>query len=287
MLTIESVTKRYRSGVVAVNSLSLTLGPGIVGLLGPNGAGKSTLMHMIVTLTRPTSGRILFQGIDIHRQPDAVRSHLGYLPQDFGVYENITAFEFVSYLAGLKGVHSRTTIMNVLESVNLHASAHRLVKTFSGGMRQRLGIAQALVNEPQLLIVDEPTSGLDPEERIRFRMLISSLAQTSLVILSTHIVSDVEAIAGTIALLNKGELLASGSPESIIGTAAGNVWEAVIPSGEFGNRKKPLRISSAVQKPDGMHVRFVGPGDLLPGAHPVEPGLEDAFLFLLDGAQPS
>ena len=280
MLTIETVTKRYRSGTVAIDNLSFSCGNGIVGLLGPNGAGKSTLMHMIVTLTKPTSGRILFQGRDIRREPDFVRARLGYLPQDFGVYESVTAFEFVSYLGGLKGVRTRGKVMEVLEAVNLHASAHRQVKTFSGGMRQRLGIAQALVNDPELLIVDEPTSGLDPEERIRFRTLVTTLAQTSLVILSTHIVSDVAAVAGTIALLKKGKLLDCKPPEEIIVSAAGHVWEAVIPSAEFNHQKSLVRISSAVQKPDGMHIRFVGAGASIPGAVSVEPDLEDAFLFL-------
>ncbi len=283
MLAIESVTKRYRSGTVAIDSLSVRFDPGIVGLLGPNGAGKTTLMQMIVTLTRPSSGRILFQGKDVHREPEFVRERLGYLPQDFGVYEGISAFEFVSYLGGLKGIRSRTRIMEVLEAVNLHASAHRQVKTFSGGMRQRLGIAQALVNNPELLIVDEPTSGLDPEERIRFRTLVSTLAQSSLVILSTHIVSDVAAIAGTIAILNKGKLVDCTTPEAIIRSAFGAVWEAVIPSGEFNREKTRLRISSAVQKPDGMHVRYVGSGTALPNAVAVEPDLEDAFLHLTGG----
>lgn len=283
MLAIESVTKRYRSGIVAIDNLSVDFGAGIVGLLGPNGAGKTTLMQMIVTLTRPSSGRILFQGKDVHREPDFVRERLGYLPQDFGVYEGITAMEFVSYLAGLKGIRSRARIMEVLEAVNLHASAHRQVKTFSGGMKQRLGIAQALVNEPELLIVDEPTSGLDPEERIRFRTIVSTLAQSSLVILSTHIVSDVAAIAGSIAILKKGKLVDCNTPEAIIRSASGAVWEAVIPSGEFNQEKSRLRISSAVQKPDGMHIRYVGTGDALSHAVAVEPDLEDAFLYLTGG----
>ncbi len=280
MLSIESVTKRYRSGTVAIDDLSFNCGPGIVGLLGPNGAGKSTLMQMIVTLTRPTSGRILFQGRDVRKDPDYVRGRLGYLPQDFGAYENVTAFEFVSYLGGLKGVRTRAKTMEVLEAVNLHASAHRQVKTFSGGMKQRLGIAQALVNDPELLIVDEPTAGLDPEERIRFRTLISTLAQTSLVILSTHIVSDVAAIAGSIAVLIRGRLLDCKPPEELIASAAGHVWEAVIPSTEYDRYKTRARISAAVQKPDGMHIRFVGEGGSIPGARSVEPDLEDAFLYL-------
>ncbi|RPH37634.1 ABC transporter ATP-binding protein [bacterium] len=286
-LIFESVTKRYRSGIKAVNDVSLRFGPGIVGLLGPNGAGKTTLMQMVATRTRPTSGRILFQGRDIGRDPDFVRSRLGYLPQDFGVYDSVTAFEFISFLGGLKGVRKKGRVMEVLEAVNLHTVAHRQVRTFSGGMKQRLGIAQALVNDPELLIVDEPTAGLDPEERVRFRTLLTSLGRSALVILSTHIVSDVEAIAGTIALLQKGRILKSGSPEELLAAAAGQVWEAVLPSHEFERQRSSLRISSAAQRPDGVHVRLVGDGAGIIGATCAEPNLEDAYILLTGGAQPS
>lgn len=287
VLSLESVSKRYRSGVVAVNGVSLSLGPGIVGLLGPNGAGKTTLMQMVATLTRPTSGRILFQGHDVAREPDFVRSRLGYLPQDFGVYDNVTAFEFISFLGGLKGVRNRGRAMELLEAVNLHTVAHRQVGTFSGGMKQRLGIAQALMNAPELLIVDEPTAGLDPEERVRFRTLLTSLGQKALVILSTHIVSDVAAVAGTIALLQKGRILKCGSPEDLLAAAAGQVWEAVIPSQEFERRRPSLRISSAAQRPDGVHVRLVGSAADFRSAIPVEPDLEDAYILLTGGTDPS
>jgi ABC-2 type transport system ATP-binding protein len=280
VLKIESVSKRYRSGTVAIDDVSLDCSAGVVGLLGPNGAGKTTLMQMIVTLTRPTSGQIFFLGRDIHREPDFVRSRLGYLPQDFGVYESATAFELVSYLGGLKGIRSRSKVMEVLEAVNLHAVAHTPVRTFSGGMKQRLGIAQALVNDPELLIVDEPTAGLDPEERIRFRTLLTSLGRNSLVILSTHIVSDLAAVAGRIAVLQKGRLLSIGTPEEILSKASGQVWETVINSVEFEEQRSKLRISSAVQKADGVHVRFVGSDGASLGAAAVEPELEDAYLLI-------
>jgi ABC-type multidrug transport system ATPase subunit len=287
MLNIESVTKRYRSGTIAIDNISFECSAGVVGLLGPNGAGKTTLMQMIVTLTRPTSGRILFLGRDIQREPDFVRSRLGFLPQDFGVYESATAFEFLSYLGGLKGIRSRQKVMEVLEAVNLHATAHMMVKTFSGGMKQRLGIAQALVNDPELLIVDEPTAGLDPEERIRFRNLLTTLGRNSLVILSTHIVSDLAAVAGRIAVVKKGKLITIGTPEEILSSAFGKVWEIVISSAEFEYQKSKLRISSAVQKADGVHVRFVGSEGTPLGASAVEPELEDAYLLLTDKAIPS
>jgi ABC-type multidrug transport system ATPase subunit len=244
-------------------------------------------MQMIVTLTRPTSGRILFLGRDIQREPDFVRSRLGFLPQDFGVYESATAFEFLSYLGGLKGIRSRQKVLEVLEAVNLHATAHMMVKTFSGGMKQRLGIAQALVNDPELLIVDEPTAGLDPEERIRFRNLLTTLGRNSLVILSTHIVSDLAAVAGRIAVVKKGKLITIGTPEEILSSAFGKVWEIVISSAEFEYQKSKLRISSAVQKADGVHVRFVGSEGTPLGASAVEPELEDAYLLLTDKAIPS
>jgi ABC-2 type transport system ATP-binding protein len=282
MLKIESISKRYRSGTTAIDNLSLECSEGIVGLLGPNGAGKTTLMQMIVTLTRPTTGRILFHGRDTRLDPNFIRSHLGYLPQDFGVYESATAFEFLSYLGGLKGISSRQKVMDTLEAVNLHGSAHLMVKTFSGGMKQRLGIAQALVNDPALLIVDEPTVGLDPEERIRFRNLLTTLGRNALVILSTHIVSDLAAVAGRIAILNQGKLIMIATPEEILASASGKTWELVVNSAEFECQKSALRISSAVQKADGLHIRFVGSENIPRGAQAVEPELEDAYLLLTD-----
>ncbi len=283
-LVFDTVTKQYRSGTVAVKDVSLRLDSGIIGLLGPNGAGKTTLMQMVATLTRPTAGRIVFQGHDVNRDPDLVRSRLGYLPQDFGVYDNVTAFEFISFLGGLKGVRKKGRVMEMLEAVNLHTVAHRPVRTFSGGMKQRLGIAQALVNDPELLIVDEPTSGLDPEERIHFRTLLTSLGRSALVILSTHIVSDVAAIAGTIVLLQRGKILKCGPPEELLADAAGRVWEAVLPSHEFARRRSSLRISSAVQRPDGIHLRLVGTSAGIDGATCVEPDLEDAYILLTGAA---
>lgn len=280
MLVIESVSKKYRSGTVAIDNVSFECGPGVVGLLGPNGAGKTTLLRMIVTLTQPSSGRILFQGRDIRHEPDFVRSRLGFLPQDFGVYESATAFEFVSYLGGLKGIRSSGKVMEVLEAVNLHGMAYSPIRTFSGGMKQRLGIAQALVNDPELLIVDEPTSGLDPEERMRFRTLLTTLGQTSLVILSTHIVSDLTAVAGRIAILQKGKLRTIASPEEILSLASGHVWQTVMNSAEFERQRSRLRISSAVQKSDGVHVRFVGSDGVSLEGTAVEPELEDAYLLI-------
>ncbi|HUL77620.1 MAG TPA: ABC transporter ATP-binding protein [Vicinamibacteria bacterium] len=288
MLRIERVTKRWRGGKTAVEDFTLEVPAGVLGLLGPNGAGKTTLMQMIATLTRPTSGRVLFQGRDVARAPEAIRERLGYLPQDFGVYDNLTAFEFLDYVARLKGVRSRARVEGLLESVNLHTVARRNVGTFSGGMRQRLGIAQALLADPELLIVDEPTAGLDPEERVRFRSLLSELGLGRLVILSTHIVSDVESIATHVAVMRAGRLAAFGTAEQLLREARGSAWEATLASEDLAARRSALVLSSAVRHADGVHVRLVGPAPPVPGARPVEPTLEDAYLFLIrrDAAAP-
>jgi ABC-2 type transport system ATP-binding protein len=283
MLEVESVSKRFRSGNYGVRDFSLSIERGVLGLLGSNGAGKTTLLQMIATISRPTSGRILFQGVDITADPDFLRPKLGYLPQDFGVYDNLTAWEFLSYFAALKGVYSRERIRQMLEMVNLHALANRQVGGFSGGLRQRLGIAQALINDPELLIVDEPTAGLDPEERVRFRNILSDIGFGKLVILSTHIVSDIESIATRIAVMKEGALVSVASPEQILGAACGYVWETVVNSADFDELRRRLKISSAVRKPDGVHRRIVCRRQPAANAALVEPSLEDAFLFCMTG----
>ncbi len=281
MLKIEAVSKQFRAGNFGVRDLSLELKSGVIGLLGPNGAGKTTLMQMLATVTRPTSGRIVFDGVDVVARPNELRRKLGYLPQDFGVYENLTALEFLTYFAALKGVHGKKRVMEMLETVNLHTVAQRALVGFSGGMKQRLGIAQALINDPALVIVDEPTAGLDPEERVRFRNVLSEIGFGKLVILSTHIVSDIESIATEIAVMKEGALLLSAAPENLLRAAIDHVWRAVVSSEEFEKLRTTLKISSAIRKPDGVHIRFVGPE---PGilATSAEPELEDAFLFLMN-----
>jgi ABC-2 type transport system ATP-binding protein len=226
MLRIESVSRRFRSGHYGVRDVSMTVRGGVLGLLGPNGAGKSTLMQMLATVTRPTAGRIFFNDVDIVAKPDTLRHRLGYLPQDFGVYENLTASEFLGYFAALKGVRSKARIQEMLELVNLHHAANRAVGGFSGGMKQRLGIAQALINDPDLVIVDEPTAGLDPEERVRFRNVLAELGEGRLVIFSTHIVSDIESIATSIAIMKGGSLLALATPAALIRETAAASLEA-------------------------------------------------------------
>jgi len=216
VLILENVSERYRAGNYGVRDVSLELTGGVLGLLGPNGAGKTTLMQMIATITRPTAGRILWRGDDLAKNPDALRARLGYLPQDFGVYDNLTPEEFLGYIAALKGVRDRARIAAMLEAVNLHTVARRPVGGFSGGMKQRLGIAQALINEPDLVIVDEPTAGLDPEERVRFRNVLAEVGVGKLVILSTHIVSDVESVATRIAIMRGGAVVALATPEELL-----------------------------------------------------------------------
>jgi len=217
-LAIRTLTKRYRS-VVAVDDFSLTLRPGILGLLGPNGAGKSTLMRMLATVTHPSAGTITLDGTDVVKNPDPLRKTLGYLPQDFGVYPHLNAVEFLEYVAALKGLDRRTArprIEQLLEMVNLTYAKHRALGGYSGGMRQRVGIAQALLNDPKLLIVDEPTTGLDPEERVRFRNTLRDLSGERIIILSTHICSDVETTADDVAIVARGKLLKRGSPASLV-----------------------------------------------------------------------
>jgi ABC-2 type transport system ATP-binding protein len=286
VLEIEKVSKRFKAGNYGVKDFTLSVPNGVLGLLGPNGAGKTTLMQMIATITRPTDGKILFQGTDIIRNPEFLRQRLGYLPQDFGIYENLTAIEFLSYFAALKGIHDQRKIHEMLELVNLHTVAKRSVGGFSGGMKQRLGIAQALINDPELLIVDEPTAGLDPEERVRFRNILTDIGHTKLVILSTHIVSDIESIATEIAIMKNGSLVAFSSPEDLLRFAEGKVWEMVVSSEEFETLRRTLKISSAVRKSDGVHTRVVCTHCPHPKSLPVEPGLEEAFLLSMESNLP-
>ena len=289
-LTIDNLGKQYRAGFWGLRNFSLDLGPGVLGLLGPNGAGKSTLMRILATITRASEGRVLWNGADIAAAPDGLRAVLGYLPQDFGVYPNLSAIEFLEYLAAVKGLDARTTrrrIDELLQVVNLTGAARRPLGGYSGGMRQRVGIAQALLNDPAVLIVDEPTVGLDPEERVRFRNLLSDLSGERIVILSTHIVSDVEAVASDIALIDQGRLLAHASPEALLRAAAGLVWEWVIPSSELPGVRQSYLISGTVRTGDGVRLRVVARQAPAPHAVAVEPTLEDAYLHAVAGSRKS
>ena len=283
-LQIENLSKTYRGNLRALRDFQLQMGPGVLGLLGPNGAGKSTLMRILATITQPSAGRALWNGTDIARNPDALRAVLGYLPQDFGVYPNLSAAEFLEYLAAVKGLgaaSARKRVAELLELVNLAGVARRPLGGFSGGMRQRVGIAQALLNDPKLLIVDEPTAGLDPEERVRFRNLLSELSGERIVLLSTHIVSDVEAVATSIALIAGGRLVAHGAPEALLARVNGKVWEVVLASGELPALRQRHLVSNTAHRSDGVHARVVADTAPAPGARAVEPSLEDAYLAAL------
>lgn len=283
-LTVENLSKTYRGNVQALRNVNFTLQPRVLGLLGPNGAGKSTLMRILATVTRASSGRALWNRADIAREPDAVRGALGYLPQDFGVYPNLSAVEFLEYLAAVKGIPAaaaRRRIAELLVLVNLADAAKRPLGGFSGGMRQRVGIAQALLNDPKLLIVDEPTAGLDPEERVRFRNLLSELAGERIVILSTHIVSDVEAVATDIAILAHGQLLAQGSVEELLAKVRAKTWEVVVPSAQLPALREQCLVSSTAHRSDGVHARVVADSAPSSSARPLEPSLEDAYLAVL------
>ena len=282
MLEIRGLRKIYPGGTVGLEDFSLEMREGVLGLLGPNGAGKSTLMSILATVTRPTAGTFLWNGEDGVRHPLAVRRELGYLPQDFGVYERLTAKEFLHYLGRLKGLAGsdlKRRTSELLELVNLHGAANRRLGGFSGGMRQRIGIAQALLGDPRLVIVDEPTVGLDPEERVRFRNLLSEIAAGRLVILSTHIVSDIEAVGSRIAVLRRGRLVSFSTPEELLRSAAGKVFRAVVDSDRLAEAQKRVPISGLTRRADGVHVRFVGDPSLLAGSQPIEPTLEDAYLL--------
>jgi ABC-2 type transport system ATP-binding protein len=282
-LTIGHVSKRYSGNALALQDFSLELGSGILGLLGPNGAGKTTLMSILSTITKPTAGNVTWNGTDLASDPNAIRSVLGYLPQDFGVYPNLNAIEFLEYLAAVKGLDAATArrrIDELLNLVNLTDVRKRPLGGFSGGMRQRIGIAQALLNDPKLLIVDEPTAGLDPEERVRFRNLLSDLSGDRIVILSTHIVSDVEATATDIALISLGRLVAHAAPEDLLRTVEGKVWEWVVPSSELNAARQQYLISNTVRRSDGVHVRLLA-SEPPAGTDSVAPTLEDAYLYCL------
>jgi ABC-2 type transport system ATP-binding protein len=287
-LTITDLGKQYRTDIWGLKNFSLDIKPGILGLLGPNGAGKSTFMRMLATITKPTQGTILWNDADIVKSPDILRLVLGYLPQDFGLYPNLNAVEFLEYMAAIKGLDAATArkrIDELLLLVNLKDAAKRLLGGYSGGMKQRVGIAQTLLNDPQLLIVDEPTVGLDPEERVRFRNLLSDLSGERIVILSTHIVSDVEATATRIALVHQGKLLCESAPEELLKELEGKVWEWTVSSDDLMVLKQKHIVSGTIRRSDGVQVRVVSAARPDPEAGSASPNLEDAYLYFVGSRQ--
>ncbi|MFY9513875.1 MAG: ABC transporter ATP-binding protein [Rubrivivax sp.] len=285
MLTIEHLTHVYPGGLKALDDVSLDIPAGMFGLLGPNGAGKSSLMRCLATLQIPSGGSLRFGDIDVLADPAALRATLGYLPQDFGVYPRVSAQDMLEHLAVLKGVagrgERRETVEALLQQVNLWDARKRAVAGFSGGMRQRFGIAQALIGNPRLIIVDEPTAGLDPEERHRFNNLLSEIGQNIVVILSTHIVDDVTDLCPRMAILVGGRIVESGTPAGLIAALAGRVWQASVDKSEIEAAKARHDVIATRLRGGRTAIRVLA--DVSPGLgfQPVEAGLEDVYFATL------
>ena len=280
-LSIDRLTKHYKNKI-AVDCVSAALKPGVYGLLGANGAGKTTLMRMLCAILDSTSGEVFLNGKDIIEMGADYRNVLGYLPQDFGYYPGYTAMEFLMYISALKGIPkniAKKRAVELLEEVGLDNVANKKVKTFSGGMKQRVGIAQALLNNPEILILDEPTAGLDPKERVRFRNLLSDYAEDRIVILSTHIVSDIEAIADEVLLMKKGKFALQGSVPELIKKAEGKVWELTVLQEE--TRKWQAKSTAANLRHEGGQVvlRIISDDKPSEMAVPCEAALEDLYLY--------
>jgi len=280
-LSLDRLTKHY-GNKIAVDCVSATLKPGVYGLLGANGAGKTTLMRMLCAILESTSGEVLLNGKEVTAMGADYRNVLGYLPQDFGYYPNYTAMEFLMYISALKGIPKKIALKRskeLLEEVGLSHVANKKVKTFSGGMKQRVGIAQALLNNPDILIFDEPTAGLDPKERVRFRNLLSEYAGDKIVILSTHIVSDIEAIADKVLLMKKGKFVLQGTVQELTEKANGKVWELTVPAKEA--RKWQAKTTVANLRHEGKEVVLRIISDKKPSEEAVscEATLEDLYLY--------
>lgn len=289
MLQIDRLTHVYGNGTRALDGVTLAVPAGMFGLLGPNGAGKSTLMRTIATLQSPTSGSIVFDGIDVVAEPERLRRTLGYLPQDFGVYPRVSAYDMLDHMAVLKGIAGRAerkaTVESLLNQVNLWGVRKKALAGFSGGMRQRFGIAQALIGNPRLIIVDEPTAGLDPEERNRFLNLLGEIGDNVVVILSTHIVEDVADLCPRMAVLAGGRILLEGAPLDLIAATRGRVWQKAIGRSELDTYRGQHRVISTrlFAGRTIIHVLAdVDPGD---GFEPVAGGLEDVYFSTLDTAR--
>ena len=289
MLNIQELNKTYSNGIKALQNISLTIESGIFGLLGPNGAGKSTLMRTLATLQDPDSGLVTLDGIDIFQDPQKARGWLGYLPQDFGVYPNVSAEELLDLLAVFKGFvkprQRREMVAHQLQLVNLSEKRKQKLGTFSGGMRQRFGIAQALLGEPKLVIVDEPMAGLDPSERIRFQNLLAEISEDRVLILSTHIVEDVASLCPQMAILNQGKIVTQGCPLQLMEQLHGKVWMKVMSPTEAGTINEEWTIITARMLQGKRYVRILSDAAPDEGFQWVEPELNDVYFSALSGKQ--
>lgn len=281
-LLLDRLTKHYKSKI-AVDCISATMTSGVYGLLGANGAGKTTLMRMLCGILEPTSGEVHYNGRSIFEMGSAYRNLLGYLPQEFGYYPNYTAQEFLLYISALKGIpryNAKKQLRALLETVGLENVATKKIKTFSGGMKQRLGIAQALLNNPKILVLDEPTAGLDPKERVRLRNILSDLASDKIVLLSTHIVSDIEAIADEVFLMKKGTFILQGSIEELVSYAQGKVWELTVPEHELKKWELKYTVANLHHSNRGdVTLRIISNERPSLEAVPCTATLEDLYLF--------
>ncbi|WP_068619776.1 ABC transporter ATP-binding protein [Paenibacillus tuaregi] len=288
-LELNKLTKRF-SAKTAVEDMNITINSGVYGLLGANGAGKTTLMRMICGVLAPSSGSITLNGADIAEMGEQYRDLLGYLPQNFGYYPDFTAEEFLLYVAALKGIPPRNAKLkanDLLQTVALSDVARKKIRTFSGGMKQRLGIAQSMLNDPRIVVLDEPTAGLDPKERVRFRNLISDLAKDKIIILSTHIVSDVEYIADQILVMKKGRLLMTGTVEELTSSMENCVWNCLVPAREADSWNDKYCISNLKHEGNHLELRIVSKERPLPDAVPVAPTLEDLYLYYFQDESPA
>jgi ABC-2 type transport system ATP-binding protein len=284
-LVIQDLSKRYPNGVQALSEVSLTIPAGMFGLLGPNGAGKSSLMRTIATLQEADAGTIRFDGIDVLKKKERVRELLGYLPQEFGVYPKVTAVALLDHLAVLKGIRDgkqrREVVSGLLRRVNLEDAKHRRLGTFSGGMKQRFGIAQALLGDPKLVIVDEPTAGLDPEERVRFLNLLAEIGEDVVIILSTHIVADVEDLCRQVAIISDGKVVRSGDPLELIRELEGRIFRRFAAHDELAALQAERRVVSTRRVAGRLAIRVHSEAPPGPGFEPVAPDLEDVYFLAI------
>ncbi|HXU99087.1 MAG TPA: ABC transporter ATP-binding protein [Caulobacteraceae bacterium] len=288
MLIIEALSHVYKGGVRALDDVSLTIPKGMFGLLGPNGAGKSTLMRIVATLQTPSSGFVRFGDIDVLREPDALRRTLGYLPQDFGVYPRVSAAEMLDHLAVLKGLAEpkarKDVVDGLLQQVNLWEHRKRALAGYSGGMRQRFGIAQALIGEPQLIIVDEPTAGLDPEERNRFLNLLAEIGENVVVLLSTHIVADVADLCPAMAIISDGRIVRQGAPTDLVASLAGRIWMKSVDKDELARIRAARQVISQRLFSGRTVVHVLSDTDPGEGFSPTPGGLDDVYFSTLTEA---